>query len=89
MGILYRNLPDKWKEVGRFLEIPSAMLSAIETKNLGDPQKCILDMMDVWQQRTDPQPTWEDMAEAVEFVGREDIAQQIRATYCTGEFLVL
>ena len=35
-----------------------------------------------WLPRVSPPPTWEDLAEAVEFVGYPDVAQKLRNKFC-------
>ncbi len=50
------------------LDINQAMLNSIGERNLKDPHKCLVDMLDVWLACTDPLPTWEAIAEAVEFL---------------------
>ena len=78
MKLVYHEVPDKWKEIGKYLEIMAPKLNAIEQENLKNGHKCLMAMLEVWLERVDPLPTWEDLAEAVEFVGREDVAQKIR-----------
>lgn len=81
MQYLYHEVPHLWKEIGTYLEIKAAVLSTIEARNLKDPQRCLMELIDVWLARTDPAPRWGDMAEAVDFVGRGDVAQGIRSKY--------
>ena len=35
-----------------------------------------------WLPRVSPLPTWQEIAEAVEFVGRPDVAQNMRDQFC-------
>ena len=35
-----------------------------------------------WLPRIRPPPTWQDLAEAVEFVGYPDVAQKLRDKFC-------
>ena len=82
MKELYSTVPSKWRPIGIFLEIPDGELNTIAEREQGDPQKCLIAMLDVWLHRTNPPASWLDIAEAVEVVGMSDIAQQIRQKYC-------
>ena len=76
-------MPDKWQPIGIYLEIPEAHLIAIEKRNHGDPQKCLMAMLtEGWLPRVSPPPTWHDLAEAVEIVGCPDVAQKLRDKFC-------
>lgn len=77
MKLLYRAVPHQWWEIGHCLEIGTPELESIRTKNLNDPQKCLIAMLELWLHRSSPPPSWEAIAEALEIVGREDIAGKI------------
>ena len=80
---LYNTVPDKWRPIGIYLEIPDAHLKTIEEKHHNDPQKCLMAMLtEKWLPRVSPPPTWQDLAEAVEFVGYPDVAQELRDKFC-------
>ena len=80
---LYNTVSDKWRPIGIYLEIPDAQLNAIDEKNRGDPQKCLMAMLtEKWLPRVSPPATWQDIAEAVEFVGYPDVAQKLRDKFC-------
>ncbi len=81
MKCLYNTVPDKWMDIGTYLEIAGTTLMAIQTQCLNRPQQCLMAMLDVWLARPDPPPTWEAVIEAVEFVGKGDVAKQIRERY--------
>ena len=78
MKLLYKTIPNKWHEIGDFLEISPGELNTIAEKNGNDPQKCLLQLFDVWLARIDPLPTWGDMAEAVELVADAGLAVKVR-----------
>ncbi len=84
MKCLYNKVPDKRMVIGRYLEIEGARLEAIRQKCLNDPQECLMAMLDVWLSRPNPPPTWEAVAEAVEVVGRGNVAKVIRDKYIYG-----
>ena len=80
---LYNTVPDKWKPIGIYLEIPEAQLKTIDKQYHGDPQECLMAMLtESWLPRVSPPPTWQDLAEAVEFVGYPDVAQKLRNKFC-------
>ena len=83
MQQLYTTVPDKWRAIGTYLEIPEALLSTIDERHRGDPQKCLMAMLtEGWLPRVSPPPTWQDLAEAVEIVGHPDIALKLREKFC-------
>ena len=78
MKLLYKTIPDRWREIGDFLEIPTGELNTIAEKNGNDPKKCLLQLFDVWLARIEPLPTWSDMAEAVELIADAELATKVR-----------
>ena len=79
---LYCTVASEWLPIGTLLEISDGELNTIAEHEHGDPRKCLMAMLSVWLHRTNPQASWPDIADAVEFTGRPDIAQQIRQKYC-------
>lgn len=77
MKLLFKEVPDKWDEIGTFLEIRASQLASIRQENLNNPQKCLLAMLNKWLDRQSPPPSWEAIAEAMELLGREDIAEKM------------
>ena len=80
---LHNTVASNWRAIGTHLDIPGEKLNIIADRQRGDPQKCLMDMLSGWLQRINPPATWPDIAEAVEFTGRPDIAQIIRQKYCS------
>ena len=39
-------------------------------------------LTDSWLPRVSPPPTWEEIVEAVEFVGYPDVAQKLKDKFC-------
>ena len=78
---LYNTVADKWRAIGILLEIPEAQLMTIDEKYRGDPQKCLMAMLSNWL-ATSSSPTWQELAESVEFVGYRNVAQKLREKYC-------
>ena len=83
---LHNTVANKWHAIGTFLEISGGQLNIIADRHRGDPQKCLMDMLSGWLQRINPPATWSDIAGAVEFTGRPDVAQQIRQKYCQASY---
>ena len=80
---LYNTVPDKWSEIGIYLEIPVSQREAIDQKHKGNPQKCLMAMLtEIWLPRVSPPPTWQEIANAVECVGYPDVAQKLRDQFC-------
>ena len=82
MEELYFTVASEWFPIGTFLEIPDGELNAIAQRCHDDPQKCLMAMLSAWLHRTNPPGSWPDIASAVQFIGKSDIAQQIRQKYC-------
>ena len=53
----------------------------IKLDNPGDSKACLCEMLRIWLKRVNPPPSWSAIAEALESLGNEDIASQIRAKY--------
>lgn len=79
MDALYHKVADRWKVIGVHLQISD--LSSIETKHHSDPHQCLLEMLEVWLKRVDSPPTWIAMIEAIEFLGEEQLAKELRDKY--------
>ena len=83
MEQLYHTVADKWLPISTYLEIPQAQLSAISERCHGDPQKCLMAILtEKWLPRVSPPPTCQDLARAIDFIGRPDVAQTLRQLYC-------
>ena len=82
MKELYNTVASEWHPIGTFLGISDGELNVITDRERGDPQKCLMAMLRVWLHQTNPPASWSDIADAVEFIGRPDVAQQIKKKYC-------
>ena len=72
-----------WQTSGNLLVSTSmATLKAIAEERQHDPHKCLLGMLEVWLKRVDPPPTWSAIIEAVEFLGEEHLARELKEKYC-------
>ena len=68
----------KWKLLGVVLGLPKHLLDAMR----GDPQECLVSMLDLWLKRADPAPTWPAVIEAVELLEDETLARELRTKFC-------
>ena len=82
MKELYNTVASEWNPIGTLLGISEGELNTIAEREHGNPQKSFMAMLRVWLHQTNPPASWPDIAEAVEFTGKPDIAQQIRQKYC-------
>ena len=82
MKELFSTVASEWHHIGTYLEISDGELNTIDEREHGNPKKSLMAMLTVWLQRVSPPASWSDIADAVEVIGRPDIAQQIRQKYC-------
>ena len=82
MDALYHKVADKWKMIGVLLDIPKIQLAGIAEKYRGDPHSCLVEMLYTWLERVQPPATWVAIIEAVEFLGEEQLAKELRDKYC-------
>ena len=79
---LSNNIASEWKLIGMLLGISDGELNTVAEREYGDSQKCLMAMLRVWLHQTNPPANWPDIANVVKFIGKPDIAQQIRQKYC-------
>ena len=81
MDALYHKMADKWRTIGLYLDIPFGKLAYIAAKFQHDPQICLVEMLETWLERVDPPATWATIIEAVELIGEEQLAKELREKY--------
>ena len=86
MDKLYDDTVTKWYNLGMALGVRKGQLNVIRDshKTSANPaEDCLREMLDEWLNNT-VQPTWEDVAAALEqkVVSRRRLAQTIRQKYC-------
>ena len=81
MDALYHMVADKWEPIGIYLHLPMATLKTIAAERQQDPHKCLIGMLEVWLKRVDPPPAWSAIIEAVEFLGEEQLARELKEKY--------
>lgn len=70
-----------WEDIGVELEINYGELQRIKADNR-DSASCLRNLFNTWSNRVDPEPSWEAIADAVEGIGDELKAEEIRTVYC-------
>ena len=83
INAFYHKVADKWKVIGVLIEIPKGSLSGIAEKCRDEPQKCLVEMFEMWLECVYPPPTWAVIIEAVEFLGEKQLGKELRDKYCT------
>jgi len=78
MSALYHKVAHKWEVIGVHLEIPSETQAVIAEKCQHDPQRCLINMLEVWLKRSHPPASWATIIEAVEFLGEEQLGRHLR-----------
>ena len=86
VGLLVKKLyctsvPSKWKIFGVMLNIAKGILDNIEFHHRQDPQHCLMEMLELWQRRADPPPSWNAMIEALQVLGEEQVALELTAMH--------
>ena len=74
---------DKWEDIGIMLGIKPSDLDAIKSARNQTPQSCLREMLKLYLQKDSPPPAWTAIVEALEFVGEESLATQVKAKYCS------
>jgi hypothetical protein len=79
---LYNTVADKWEDIGIMLEIEEGQLNKVKSDNAGSGD-CLREMLKIWLKRVDPKPSWSSMAEALEVLREQSLAEHIRKSYCS------
>ena len=82
MDALYNRMAANWKPLGIYLHIPMATLNAIAKEQSGDPHECLLRMLEAARSRVEHPLSWTAVAQAVEFLGEEQLGRELRDKYC-------
>jgi hypothetical protein len=76
------KIATEWQNIGALISIPEYTLNAIDLSNKGNgPVSCLRVMLTGWLKRTDPPPSWSELADAVEPFDPSK-AEEIRTKYC-------
>ena len=71
----------KWGNIGAMLGIEEGELNKVKLDNTNSDD-CLREMLNLWLKKIDPKPSWSTMADALEDLGEEALAEHIRAEYC-------
>ena len=77
-------MADKWKTLGTLLNLPKGSLATIEEK-CRDPRNCLIEMLEMWLEQTNPPATWDAIVESVEFLGEEQLGKELREKFCLND----
>ena len=76
---------DKWEDIGIMLGIKTSDLDAIKSAESQISQSCLREMLKLYLQKDSPPPSWTAIVEALEFVGEESLAAQVKSKYCSSQ----
>ena len=63
------------------LDIEEGSLNRIKSDNAGNSGSCLREMLKFWLKKVTPKPTWSSMADALEVLGEESLAEHVRKNY--------
>ena len=72
------RLSSIWEDVGLCLGLSPESLDIIKRDNPSDSRSCFREMIKQWFRRVDPPPSWGAIIEAVDVLGREVLAKNLR-----------
>ena len=78
---LYNKVSHSWKAIGIMLGLDPGVLDTIKATENNVSQNCLREMLTVWTKQVDPPPSWSAMAEAIECLGDEQLADHLRTKY--------
>ena len=78
---LYTTASDKWEFIGLLLGIKQSRLNTIKAAQSKVPENCLREMLDVWLKSVSPPPSWAAIAEAIEFLGDQQLATSLKRKY--------
>ena len=77
-----RKVANEWDDIGIELDIEEGQLRQINVDKGGDSKACLREMLRVWLSCVAPPPSWLAMAVALDTLGHQDIATQLKSKYC-------
>ena len=77
----FRRVANEWEDIGIELDIEEGQLRQVKSDNAGDSKACLREMLRVWLSRVAPPPSWSAMADALDTLGHQDIATQLKSKY--------
>ena len=76
-----RSKAAEWEDIGIQLSVNDGQLKQLKSDNHGNSRACLREMLRVWLSRVRPAPSWSAIAEAIDVVGDEQLAEHLRLTY--------
>ena len=76
-----RSKAAEWEDIGIQLSIDDGQLKQLKSDNRGDSKACLREMLRVWLSRVDPAPSWSAIAEAIDAIRDEQLADHLRSIY--------
>lgn len=73
-------MASQWQEIAVLLEIPHFETEMIKQEN-ARVKGCLLAMVTKWFKQANPRPSWNMLAQAVEALGNQAMAEDIRKKY--------
>ena len=77
---LHGRVDTQWFALGTALGIPTEFLDSLKSYNYPD-QDCMVEMLDYWLRNHPDQPTWKEIADAIEDIHDYLLAKSIKAVY--------
>ena len=85
MRELYSVASD-WENIGIQLDIDDKDFRYIRSQNnIRDSMSCFREMCRIWLKRVYPPPSWSAVVRALEFLGHDNLASNLRCKYCSGK----
>ena len=67
--------------IGVLLDVDTGRLDAIKTAENHAPDDCLREMLMIWLKGVPPPSSWAAIADAVEVLGDQNLADQLRTKY--------
>ena len=82
---LNHKLDAKWRHFGTFLRVESQIMNIIDTSKRGQPEDCMLELLDRWTSKEDGtgnlSRTWQTVIDAVKKTGYGAFAESLALKY--------
>ena len=74
-------MANKWEDIGIQLDIEDGELAKVRADHPGESGSCLREMLRIWLKKV-TDPSWNDLVEALEYLGEEKLAQKLKDKYC-------
>ena len=72
-----------WEDIGILLDVDDGDLQTIKLDNAGNNRSCLREMLRKWLTKTSPEPSWNAIFKAVEYLEDEELSSKLKSTYST------